>query len=123
MKTSLAVFLAASFSTSGLGQPKKQDNNECIRQTIWAEARGESILGQRAVAHVILNRARKSNKTVCSIVKQRGQFKQGSPVSSFKVPSLGSDPTNGATYFKTKDAPSWYGYKKKIRIGRHTFYG
>jgi spore germination cell wall hydrolase CwlJ-like protein len=119
----LAVFLAAFSSTSGLGQPKKQGNDECLRKTVWAEARGEGKLGQRAVAHVILNRVKQHKKSICTIVHQKGQFKQGTPSKNFKVPFLGIDPTNGATYFRTKDAPRWHGYKKKIRIGNHTFYG
>lgn len=96
---------------------------ECINRVVWAEARGESREGQRAVAHVILNRSKQSGRTPCEVVSSRGQFVQGRPPSSFSIGELGSDPTGGATHFKTRDARRWYNLRKYIRIGGHTFYG
>lgn len=96
---------------------------ECIRQVVWAEAKGETKLGQEAVAHVILNRARKSGSSICHVTRQQGQFKRQNPPRHFQVSTHGKDPTNGATYFRTKDALKWMGFRKKIKIGGHTFYG
>lgn len=115
-----ALFL---FSSSPSLASSSLQTNECIRKTVYAEARGESKLGQRAVAHVILNRARSSSRTVCMVVSQPGQFRFRNAPKSFNVPELGKDPTNGATHFRTKDMPKWLGLKKKVRIGNHTFYG
>lgn len=95
----------------------------CLLSVVYAEARGESNRGKEAVAHVVLNRARETNRSVCQVVNESGQFKQKRPPRSFKINLSGKDPTKGATYFRTKDASSWLGYKKKIRIGNHTFYG
>lgn len=95
----------------------------CLLSVVYAEARGESTIGQEAVAHVILNRARENNKSVCSVVQQPGQFRKAKPPASFRVNISGKDPTKGATYFRTKDARSWLGKTKTVRIGGHTFYG
>ena len=96
---------------------------ECIRRVVWAEARGESQLGQQAVAHVILNRARQSGKPVCAVVSEKGQFRQGNPPSNFRVSTEGPDPTRGATFFQRRDLKRWLGNRRYIRIGKHTFYG
>jgi len=42
--------------------------------TIYHEARGESVKGQKAVAKVILNRAKKHNWPVSNVVLSRKQF-------------------------------------------------
>lgn len=48
----------------------------CLAETIYHEARGEPIAGQRAVGNVVLNRVQ-SNKfpdTICKVVYQPKQF-------------------------------------------------
>lgn len=45
---------------------------KCLAVTIFGEARGESEKGQIAVAHTILNRARKS--TICSVALAPKQY-------------------------------------------------
>lgn len=90
---------------------------------MWAEARGESREGQRAVAHVIVNRALQSGKPVCAVISERGQFEQRKSPRTFQVSTGGTDPTGGATHFRTRDMPRWFNLRKYIRIGGHTFYG
>lgn len=46
----------------------------CLALTVFHEARGEPILGQQAVAQVVLNRARIRNMTPCEAVLEKGQF-------------------------------------------------
>lgn len=46
----------------------------CLAANIYFEARGESLLGQQAVAQVTLNRSRDRNKSVCEVVTQKHQF-------------------------------------------------
>lgn len=41
---------------------------------IYFEARGEPLEGKKAVAHVVLNRLRKKNKSIKSVVFQPWQF-------------------------------------------------
>lgn len=47
---------------------------ECLTLNLYHEARSESILGQQAVAHVVMNRADDSRfpDTVCDVVFQKG---------------------------------------------------
>jgi spore germination cell wall hydrolase CwlJ-like protein len=48
----------------------------CLAQALYYEARGEGQRGQEAVAEVILHRARSGahGKTICNVVRERGQF-------------------------------------------------
>lgn len=48
----------------------------CLTLAIYHEARGEPLLGQMAVAEVIMNRVnhRSWPNTVCGVVKQKAQF-------------------------------------------------
>lgn len=103
----------------------------CIAQVVHAESRGESELGQRAIVHVILNRAKKLNKSPCEIIRQPGQFQVNfrqkfngkSWKKAWQVANYpGKDPTGGAMYFKnTKSTVRW---KKKLTtvIEHHEFY-
>lgn len=54
----------------------------CLAQNIYYEARGESELGQKAVALVTLNRANhpKYPSTVCEVVYQAKLNKNGTPI-------------------------------------------
>jgi hypothetical protein len=48
----------------------------CLAQAVYFEARGEDLLGQLAVARVVINRATSGQfpDDYCSVVTQRGQF-------------------------------------------------
>jgi len=48
----------------------------CLALNIYNEARGESLAGQYAVAHVVMNRVAAPNwkNTVCAVVYQHAQF-------------------------------------------------
>ena len=102
----------------------------CIAQAVYSEARAESQTGQRAVAHVIINRANNPRypKSYCGVVKQRGQFvyRTGSGPQWERIKklinNLGSDPTNGALYFKAKYAKVKWSYRLVATIGGHLFY-
>ena len=115
------------------------DPIECLATNIYHEARGESIIGQKAVAFVTMNRAKsgKYPSNVCNVVFQKGQFswvhQKGSRA---KVVNGGhlyqiaseiyhnhdklSDPSNGAIYFHRAGKGS---RKKGKVIGNHVFYG
>lgn len=45
---------------------------ECLATNVYFEARNQDVIGQRAVAHVTLNRVKNSNfpDTICNVVKQ-----------------------------------------------------
>jgi spore germination cell wall hydrolase CwlJ-like protein len=48
----------------------------CLASTVYFESRSESLAGQLAVAHVVINRAESGRfaPTLCGVVHQRGQF-------------------------------------------------
>jgi N-acetylmuramoyl-L-alanine amidase len=48
----------------------------CLTAAIYHEARGEPLIGQRAVAEVIINRVESKHwpNTICEVVKQKNQF-------------------------------------------------
>lgn len=46
----------------------------CLALGIYHEARSQGFDGQRAVAHVILNRIRASGRTICQTLWETGEF-------------------------------------------------
>jgi N-acetylmuramoyl-L-alanine amidase len=104
---------------------------QCVAIAIYEEARGESELGKKAIAHVIYNRAKHRELTPCQVIRQPGQF-------SFKIKKSykgrtwdsvyriaqnpGIDPTAGAYFFHNKRVkPGWH-LKKTAIIGGHLFF-
>ena len=117
-----------------------------LAQAIYYEGRGESIEGQIAIAHVILNRVLDGRfpNTIKGVVHQAHQFsylggdipewyddvkayEQARYIASMVLLGLTSDPTNGATHYlnpkKVRRLPKWARkFEQKIVIGNHTFY-
>jgi spore germination cell wall hydrolase CwlJ-like protein len=56
--------------------PPPEDLNAIVR-TVIGEAGNQSPEGQRAVAEVILNRARETGMTPMQVVSAKGQFSRG----------------------------------------------
>lgn len=103
---------------------------QCLANVVYREARGESRVGQAAVAHVVLNRVKDPAfpDTVCAVVRQPGQFAARAPGRAVEPKSYdrakeiarkalrgaSGDPTNGATHFYSgKRKPSW---ARKMRL-------
>ena len=59
----------------------------CLAGAVYFESRGESLVGQLAVAHVVLNRAQSGRfpKSLCGVVHQKSQF---SFVRGGKMPAI-----------------------------------
>lgn len=117
-----------------------------LARTVWAEARGESAEGQRAVAHVVVNRVDAGfGRTVSEVVRQKHQFAPWTGAASRKrlmkltdsTPGFilakaaaaialcrcSPDPTGGALYFTNhRIRPAWSRHMSVIRIGNHAFY-
>lgn len=113
-------------------------------RTVFGEARGEPYEGQKAVAHVILNRARKEGSVaaVCLRPKQFSCWNVGDPTRERMVTVTTDDPkfrtairafldavdeldfTGGATHYATLVTyPTWA--KDKIPdfiLGNHKFF-
>ena len=136
-----AGWLAAQPEASGDAQ------FQCLKQALYFEARGEPIIGQVAVAEVILNRVADPAfpNTICGVVKQsnpRGcQFsyycdgrsdamhdrEAASRVGKVARALIDGSPrtlTAGATYFHAFWVrPSWrHDFERTTQIGVHTFY-
>jgi N-acetylmuramoyl-L-alanine amidase len=113
----------------------------CAALVVYGEARGEPYVGQEAVAHVVLNRARLNKTTVCWEAFKPDQFfgvhtirelpKGRAWQSAIKAARIvieggSADFTNGATHFdniKAFGKPCWAGAKEVVgKWGNHTFY-
>ncbi|MDK2761877.1 MAG: cell wall hydrolase [Sphingopyxis sp.] len=59
----------------------------CLAGAVYFESRGESLVGQLAVAHVVINRAQSGRfpKSLCGVVYQKSQF---SFVRGGKLPAI-----------------------------------
>jgi spore germination cell wall hydrolase CwlJ-like protein len=110
----------------------------CLTEAVYFEARGESHLGKLAVANVILNRTKVTEKfpdTVCGVIKQKGQFSYNpkQKVTDFDLwinirmlaeqvlLGQGIDPTKGALFFGTLTQPFVCTKHQKRVIGNHRF--
>ena len=93
----------------------------CLLSVVFGEAQGEPEIGKQAVAHVLVNRADRANKSVCEVSRQKGQFRPRRPPPSFKFSINDADPTDGAMYFRNYPG-SWGKLKFVKKIGQHYFY-
>lgn len=113
----------------------------CLASTVYFEARGESLKGQLAVAHVVINRAESGRfpASLCGVVYQPSQF---SFVRSGKMPRVREgrqwsnalaiakiaiedswkNHASGALYFHARHvSPNW-GKTRIAQIDNHIFY-
>ena len=144
MKTFLVVvvvLLAYVFATDA--HAVSSDEKQCIADSIYHEARGESVEGMIAVANVIINRMRSSRypDTACAVVYQYRQFSwtlyasklqpivdYGNEyierIAELALQSRLIDITGGATHYHTTYInPRWAASKKQtFVIGQHIFY-
>jgi len=122
---------------------------ETMARTVYGEARGETALGKKAVAHVIINRMRKGGwwgrtiSQVCLHPRQFSAWNQGDPNrTKMTAVDLGdsvyrecmyaslaalrdedNDPTGGACHYHTNAVyPGWARDKPYSSIGNHKFY-
>lgn len=138
----LALSLSLSTTASAYENSSKNQLN-CLAKNIYFESRGETKLGQIAVAWVTLNRvnSKRFPNTICGVVFQKSQFSWANGKGKHRVPRGAAwkrskdiaagvygkrhkDPTFGATYFHTKSVnPRW---NRKMRltnvIGVHKFF-
>jgi N-acetylmuramoyl-L-alanine amidase len=122
-------------------------NVQTALRTMWAECRNEPFEGQRAVAHVILNRlkARKWGNTLASVCRWPKQFSCWNdsdpqrmrmdllPVAhpgllrmfqAYRAALHGPDITHGALHYHADYVrPPWADLGTvTLRVGRHIFY-
>lgn len=67
----LSILWLILFSSQALAQPS---NRDCMAYALMRESGGEGIITTRAVYDVILNRQKRSGKSVCQVLREPGQF-------------------------------------------------
>jgi len=119
-----------------------EDALGCLVENVYHEARGQSLLGQAAVAYVTLNRVRSPlyPNTVCGVVWQPNQFSWTEDGRSDRMTDLDAigravdialgvsrgkinDPTGGALHYYAhhKVKPRWSKHGWRLILGDHTF--
>ncbi|KAI9556720.1 hypothetical protein GHT06_016511 [Daphnia sinensis] len=140
-----------SETTSEFGLDRNSWEYHILHKTIFAEARAEPELGQRAVAWVIKNRADQNQpywggNTIVGVCLQPFQFECWNPDRSHLIDEairsepeafnamdtwlpevyLNPDPTDGADHYNNPDKegyPPWTNnVDPVIKIGNHQFY-
>jgi len=135
--------LSALVQKYATNAPLDEETN-CLATAVYFEARGESLEGQLAVAHVVMNRASSGRyrSDWCGVVKQPAQFsfvrhgefpyadttsaawQKAEAVAQLAaaniVPSIGSDVL---WYHANYVAPNWRRSLQEVQqIGAHIFY-
>jgi spore germination cell wall hydrolase CwlJ-like protein len=122
---------------------------QCLTEALYFEARGESLVGQVAVAEVILNRKANTRfpKSVCGVINQgakrknrcqfsykcdgrkevfseRTAYENVGKLAQLMLSGAQHDLTKGAIFYHTKAVnPSWSRKLKKTAvIGEHIFF-
>lgn len=122
---------------------------DCLAQAVYYEARGEGLAGMRAVAQVVLNRARHPAfpKSVCGVVyqgaarrvgcqfsfvcdgsmrrgKEPGAWRRAREVASSAMGGFVMAEVGNATHFHTTGvSPRWRHSLMRVgQIGTHVFY-
>jgi spore germination cell wall hydrolase CwlJ-like protein len=127
-------------------KPVDQKELYCLAEAVYFESKNESLKGQKAVAHVIVNRSKsyKFPSTICRVINQKNhstcQFSykcEGKALvpknkNDFAIAVKVAedilegerDNTNGALFFHNNTVrPLWAkAYKMTTIIGNHKFY-
>ena len=119
----------------------KADEQACLIEAVYFEARSESFMAQLAVANVIIERVKRNSypKTICGVVRQ-GVYRNGKPenisntrayevatnVSKLAMQGAIVAHTEGAThYHATYVEPYWafgINFTNLGQVGNHIFY-
>lgn len=135
----ISLILASILNFSGPNID--QHEVSCLAETLYVEARGESLEGKIAVANVIINRVDHPDfpDSICTVVHSKGEFAPPSKIKAEKqtwkqIYTLSEfivryhrvivDPTNGALFFHTRDSRPYWAKKSNIlaKIDNHIFY-
>lgn len=135
--TAKALGMRTGSTTAAKKNTSRSNETYTLAQCIHGEARGESYIGQVAVAAVILNRVDdpKFPKTIAGVIFQPGAFTAVSDGQMFQPPGdtalkaardamNGWDPSGGAIYYynPAKTTNKWIWSRPIIKvIGKHYF--
>lgn len=74
MKLWIVVLLALLALPATATSESEDKSVNCLLTNAYHEARGEGVTGILLVSKVVMNRSEKTGKTVCEVLKMRGQF-------------------------------------------------
>lgn len=110
----------------------------CLSMVVYHEARSEPLLGQQAVAHVVLNRVYSGEfpRDVCDVVTQDEQFpfpwtapvnkpawERAVQIAGDALAGKSFDPTAGALHYTRHDVTvAWTAGMTGQVIGEHVFW-
>ena len=100
----------------------------CAAETLYSEARGESLTGQLAVGATIVNRSKLLNKTACHIVRQQYTQKRIPVDDKKEFHKLATNILYGNAKNPIGNLDSFDSFKHKrhprhsVHIGNHWFY-
>jgi spore germination cell wall hydrolase CwlJ-like protein len=136
------AFASLAAAVAAQNMPGDMDSElSCLAGAVYFESKGEPLSGQLAVANVIINRTTSGRfpTTICSVVRQPGQF---SFVRGGRIPAVGpnaqyrtaaaiakiamadgwDNPAPKALYFHARRvSPNW-GKARVALIGNHVFF-
>jgi spore germination cell wall hydrolase CwlJ-like protein len=143
----LSDYVAAT--TRSLDGVPDSVQHRCLAEAVYFEARGEPVVGQLAVAQVVLNRVKSRNfpKTVCDVVYEvrpdahtcqfsfacdglpdtlgnEQAWRQAQAIALIAASGSWRDVTGDATYFHARYVdPHWASVFPRTRsVGGHIFY-
>lgn len=133
---SLAAAVAAQDMGGGLS-----DELECLADAVYFESKGEPLSGQLAVAEVIINRTTSGRfpTTICSVVKQPGQFsfvrggripdapqgqqyRTATAIAKVALGDMWDSPAANALYFHARRVSPGWNRARVATIGNHIFF-
>lgn len=134
---SLAAMVAAADTAAPLTAEE-----ECLAIATYFESKSESLEGQHAVAHVVINRAASGRyrPTMCGVVKQPGQFsfvrggrlpavnkasrdwREAVAVSRIAMAGSWKSAAPGAMSFHARRVSPGWKLKRVGTVGNHVFY-
>jgi hypothetical protein len=122
--------------------PELDEQGRCLAGAIYFEAKSESLAGQLAVAHVVINRARSGRfaSSLCGVVHQPGQFSfvrggtiptvntssrdwtEAAAIARIAMEGAVASPAEGALYFHARRVSPGWGRPRVAVIDNHIFY-
>jgi spore germination cell wall hydrolase CwlJ-like protein len=124
------------------GADTLDEESDCLARAVYWESKGEPLVGQLAVADVIINRAQSGRfaSTICGVVRQRSQFSfvhggyippapQGSrdwhtavAIARIARQDLAGDAAPQALFFHARSVHPGWRLTRVASVGNHVFY-
>lgn len=136
------AFASLAAAVAAQNVPGAMDSElECLAGAVYFESKGEPLSGQLAVAEVIINRTTSGRfpTTICSVVKQPGQFsfvrggripeapsgsqyRTAAAIAKIALADAWDSPAPKALFFHARRvSPNW-GKARVAMIGNHVFF-